>query len=332
MALNTAILLKKTAENYICFFFLRQSPCRYFFRAVKSGKHSKTDDSVRRRKIQRWNVPTATTHGIMPHMNSKSVFAISLTALICGSAIGYYLRPSGESPNVKTEVASKPKRSTKADDADILLLQRRIRELERQLAKREPQTQQTAPEMEKPADATTTNATTRAERRGPPTAAEMRARMEEMRKNDPQRYAQMTNHFARMRQRNLNRVQNQLDILGSVDRSRLTKAEQDIHDQYQEAVARREELREMINPQNEDVTEEQRREVFRELRELDQLTQRLAESERNTLLTQTVRDMGVKESEAGEFVETISAIYEATQTHMGPGGPGPRPGGPPPVR
>ncbi len=265
----------------------------------------------------------------MPHMNSKSVFAISVAALICGGAIGYHLRPSGESPNVETDVASKPKRSTKANDADIPLLKRRIRELERQLAKREPQTQWIAPETERePSAVTTTNATTRAERRGPPTAAEMRARMEEMRKNDPQRYAQMTNRFARMRQRNLNRVQNQLDILGSVDRSRLTKAEQDIHDQYQEAVARREELRELINPQNEDVSEEQRREVFRELRELDRLTQRLAESERNTLLTQTVRDMGIKESEASEFVETISAIYEATQTHMGPGGRGPRPGGP----
>lgn len=272
----------------------------------------------------------------MPHMNSKSVFAISVAALICGGTIGYYIRPSGESPNVEAEAVSKPKKSTKADDADILLLRRRIRELERQLAKREPQAPQTAQETERePVDAITTNATPRAERRGPPTAAEMRARMEEMRKNDPQRYTQMTNRFARMRQRNLNRVQNQLDILGSVDRSRLTKAEQDIHDQYQEAVARREELREMINPQNEDVTEEQRREVFRELRELDRLTQRLAESERNTLLTQTVRDMGIKESEAGEFVEAISAIYEATQTHMGPGGHGPRPGGPggpPPIR
>lgn len=266
-------------------------------------------------------------------MKGRSVLAMSAAALMCGVAIGYHLRTSGDGRADMTEEAvTMPKRSSKANDAEVPLLKRRIRELERQLANRGPQT---PPSEQKPATEppAATNAAPRAERRGPPTAAEMRARMEELRKNDPKRYTQMTNRFARMRMRDLHRTQNQLNILECVDRSRLSKAEQDIHDQYQEAVAKREELRELINPENEDVTEEQRREAFRELRELDQLTRKLAESERNTLLTQTVRDMGVTESEAGEFVETISAIYEATQTRGGPPGGGPGgPGGPPPGR
>lgn len=99
-----------------------------------------------------------------------------------------------------------------------------------------------------------------------------------------------------------------------------------MHDQYQEAVSRREELREMLNPQNEDIPEEQRRELFNEMRELDRLTMELAESERNTLLMQAARDLGATGQEASDFIETISAIYEATQVR---GGPRPPRGGPP---
>lgn len=255
-------------------------------------------------------------------MNSKSAFALALSALVGGVAIGYGLHPSGNGTPPETETAAKPRQSVLADESEVARLQRRLRDLERQLARHAQQATQTAdaPERaETPARAT--NAPPQPARHGPPTAADMRARMAELRKNDPQRYAQITNRFAQMRQRNLNRVQNQLDLLESVDRSRLTKAEQDVHDQYQEAVARREELRELLNPQNEDITEEQRREAFRELRDLDQQTQRLAESERNTLLTQAARDMGITGTEAAEFAETVSAIYEATQTRGGPGGP-----------
>lgn len=255
-------------------------------------------------------------------MNNKLTFALALSALVCGIAIGYGLHPSGSGTPTETKTPLKPRKSGLADESEVARLQRRLRDLERQLAQRRPPTAPTAAAPERAETATgTTNATPQPVRRGPPTAADMRARMEEMRKNDPQRYTQMTNRFAQMRQRNLSRVQNQLDLLESVDRSRLTKAEQDVHDQYQEAVARREELREMLNPQNEGITEEQRREAFRELRDLDRQTQRLAESERNTLLTQAARDLGVTGTEAAEFAETVSAIYEATQTRGGPGGP-----------
>ncbi len=255
-------------------------------------------------------------------MNSKSAFALALSALVGGVAIGYGLHPSGNGTPPETETAAKPRKSVLADESEVARLQRRLRDLERSLARHAQQATQTADAPERAGTPErATNATPPPARHGPPTAADMRARMAELRKNDPQRYAQITNRFAQMRQRNLNRVQNQLDLLESVDRSRLTKAEQDVHDQYQEAVARREELRELLNPQNEDITEEQRREAFRELRDLDQQTQRLAESERNTLLTQAARDMGITGTEAAEFAETVSAIYEATQTRGGPGGP-----------
>lgn len=218
-----------------------------------------------------------------------------------------------------------PKQKSAIRNADVSALRNRIKELERQLSKRDTALQATkAPDPATPA-ADAVPSTRTDERRGPPTAADMRARMEAIRKNDPQRYTQMTNRFARMNSWNRTRALNQLSILGRVDLSRLSGAEREVHDRYQEAVVRREELREMLNPQNEDITEEQRRELFREIRELDDSASKLAESERHTLLTQTVRDLGASESEANEFVEIISAIYEATQVRGGPGGFGRRP-------
>ena len=88
----------------------------------------------------------------------------------------------------------------------------------------------------------------------------------------------------------------------------------------------------MVNPQNEDVTEEQRRATFEELRKLDQTMRQLETSERNTLLTKTARSYGVSAANAKEMTETIKAIYDATggghhgPPHGGPGGPGGRSG------
>lgn len=270
-------------------------------------------------------MPSLPQNAIIAPMKKNITCIIAAVAFACGIAIGYVtcskLHEGQETEHTEQTV---PKRKSAIRNADVNALRNRIKELERQLSERNAALQANKEPGKATQTATVTPPAQAEERRGPPTAADMRARMEEIRKNDPQRYAQMTNRFARMHSRNRARVMNQLSILGNVDMSRLSNAEREVHDQYQEAVARREELREMLNPQNEDVTEEQRRELFKEMRELDELTRKLAESERNTLLTQTVRDLGASESEANEFVETISAIYEATQVR-GPGGFGRRP-------
>ena len=253
-------------------------------------------------------------------MKKNITCIIAAVAFACGLAIGYVIcsKPHEGQETEYTE-QTVPKRKSAIRNADVNALRNRIKELEKQLSERNAALQANKEPDKATQTAKVTPPAQAEERRGPPTAADMRARMEEIRKNDPQRYAQMTNRFARMNSRNRTRALNQLNILDSVDTSRLSSTEREVHDQYQEAVARREELREMLNPQNEDVSEEQRRELFKEMRELDELTRKLAESERTTLLTQTVRDLGASESEAGEFVETISAIYEATQVR-GPGG------------
>ena len=81
----------------------------------------------------------------------------------------------------------------------------------------------------------------------------------------------------------------------------------------------------MLNPQNADITEEQRKKTFEELRELDQKMRQLENSERNTLLTKTARSFGLSKENAKEMTETVKAIFQATggdhRHHGGPGGP-----------
>ena len=262
---------------------------------------------------------------------------IATAALIVGAAAGHFIPQLLSKAPAETETEAKPDKTTERRHdrnrsqqdhaADLNRLRARIRELESQLAaangKAEDGAEEKVPDQEeRPQNPFLRNGPPRM-----PTAAEMRANMEELREKDPERYAQMTNNFARMQERRLRRTNDRLEILAAVDTSRLTPKERQTHEALQDAIVKREELRQMISPQNEDVTEEQRRATFEELRNLDHTMRELEKSERNTLLNKTARSYGVSAANAKEMVESIKAIYDATggNDHHGP--PGGRPGG-----
>lgn len=267
----------------------------------------------------------------MDAMKKSTVGLVTLLALLCGALLGYVLHTppkASPAPDAKATAGErKAARRPPTDDAALNRLRKRIQDLERQLAAARSQPTAT---ME-PASAPTNPppAFARGERRGPPSREEMRAHLEEMRKNDPERYAQMTNRFAKMNSRRLQRTQNRLDLLASVDTSRMSKKQRAVHEQYQDLIARQEELRELLNPQNENVTEAQRRTAMEEMRELHGQMRELAQSERETLLSQTASSFGIEGQDAGELVETVKAVFQATENHggHGPGGSG---GGEPP--
>ena len=269
--------------------------------------------------------------------NQKACLCFALPALLCGALLGYLAHPAAPEPEPEATgqtTARQPRKGT-ADEAAVNRLRARIKDLERQLADAKAM----------PADAEDEKPVKSEERpqnpflrNGPPhmpTAAEMRANMEELREKDPAKYAQMTNRFARWKEHRLQRTNERLDILASVDTSRLTEKELQTHEALQDAIVRREELRALLNPQNEDVTEEQRKKTFEELRELDQKMRQLENAERNTLLTKTARSYGLSKENAKEMTEAVKAIYQATGSDGnrhgfgGRGGPGgPPPGGP----
>ena len=145
-----------------------------------------------------------------------------------------------------------------------------------------------------------------------PTAAEMRANMEKLRETDPARYAQMTNRLARWQEHRLQRANNRLKILSTIDTSSFTAEERQTHDALRNAIVKCEELRQRLNPQNKDVTEEQRKATFEELRNLDAEIRRLEASERDTLLLNMARSFGLPAEKAKVMLENIKTIDEAT--------------------
>ncbi len=260
-------------------------------------------------------------------MSKRAFIFIAVPALLCGALLGYFIRPATPAVEPMAPAERPTKKVVKTtDDAALNRLRKRIQDLERQLAEKSATTEEAIPVAEKP----TPPPEARGERRGPPSPEEMRAHMEEMRKNDPERYAHMTNRFARMRTRQLSNAQNKLDILASVDLDRLTPKQRMLHDQYQDLIARQEELRSMAFAPLDDtsVTDEQRRAAHEELRKNGRELHALAQTERQILLDQTARSFGIKGDAAKELVETVKAVYQATDSWGGGrGGGGPPPPG-----
>ena len=265
-------------------------------------------------------------------MKARSTIILAVAALLAGGLLGYYiprLTAKAPEPETKEEKVSEKRsarnRSQSDHENDLNRLRARIRDLEGQLAKRNEESESADP-VEQPA----TNRVEGFRPFGhPPSAAEMRARFEEMREKDPERYAQITNNMAQWRARRQERLQNQFDILASADTKHMTKAQLKVHETYQDLLARQEELHEMMNPHNTGVTDAQREAAFKEMRDVSHQIHDLQRAERDTLLTQTANALGYKGKDAKEVVDAIKAVYEATGQgghHRGPGGPG-GPGG-----
>lgn len=272
-------------------------------------------------------------------MKARFAILIAVPALLLGALLGYFVPPlftrapepaSEEDASEEAESSEKrPARvqtqSSRKHDADLNRLRARIKQLERQLAE-----QKEAPATEEPVAEPSTNRMERFRPFGPPpSAAEMRARFEEMREKDPELYAQITNNMARWQARRQERLQNQFDILASADITHMTKEQRKVHENYQDLLLRQEELREMMNPNIADITDEQREAAFREMREIGHQLHDLQRTERDTLLTQTANSLGLRGKQAQEVVSAIKAVYEATSGgHHGPPPPGGGPGGP----
>lgn len=259
---------------------------------------------------------------------TKALYCFALPALLCGALAGYLVRPATPSAEPEEKVPSSVKTARRTSgDAETNRLRARIRELERQLAATADvpagQKEEASRTDERPPNPFLRNG-----QHHMPTAAEMRANLEELREKDPERYVQMTNRFAHWQEHRLQRMANRLDILASVDTSRLSPKERETHEALQAAIARESELRELLNPQNEDVTEEQRKKTFEELHKIEQQMRQLENSERNTLLTKTARSFGLSRDDAKEMAETVKAIFQATGGGRHGGFGGPPPGGP----
>ena len=273
-------------------------------------------------------------------MKARFTIIIAVAALLVGGAIGYFVpplftrapEPAAEEDEAKVP-EKRPARNWQQSDleAELKHLRKMNRDKDRQLADMKSQLKQQGegPTLTEPLNEPSTNRMERFRPFGrPPSAAEMRARFEEMRENDPERYAQITNNMARWQAHRQERLQNQFDILASADTTHMTKEQRKVHETYQDLLLRQEELREMMNPNNANISDEQREAAFGEMREIGHQLHDLQRTERDTLLTQTANSLGLRGQQAQEVVSAIKAVYEATSGGHHGGPPGGGPGGP----
>ena len=245
-------------------------------------------------------------------------------ALLVGVAIGYFVKDepkaSAAEPAKAEEKAKKPV-ADKGDEATVRALRRRIAELEKALAE-QGETAETAVASAEP------------QARTPDRPQQnWRERMEEMKKNEPERYNEMTNRMVQWRRDQAARARDKIDFLSSIDTSRMSAGAKKTHDALQGLIARRDNLEAQL--QQEDLTDEERGTLMRELRESHRELQHLNAEERRNLLDETAKGLGFAGEDAKEFSATIQDVIEATDSgwggrrHGGPRGGGPRgPGGP----
>ena len=88
-----------------------------------------------------------------------------------------------------------------------------------------------------------------------------RAELERLKEENPAEYAARTNRMAHFRARMLQNAENKLETLAAIDTTGWSKRQLATHERYQDLIARREELIEIMRPDS-DATEEQRREAM----------------------------------------------------------------------
>ena len=245
-------------------------------------------------------------------------------ALLAGVAIGYFVKDEpipAEEPKVEAK-AKKPV-ADKGDEATVKALRHRITELERLLADKEDKS-----------EIAISNAVAEAAKVRPPEPprGNWRERMEEMKKNEPERYTQMTNRFAQWRRDRAAQARDKIDFLSSIDTSRMSAGAKKTHNALQDLIARREDLEQQLH--QEDLSDEERGKLMGELHSTHHELMRLNGEERKNLFDETAKGLGFTGAEAKEFTATIQEVIEATDSGWGgrrhgggprgPGGPGGR--------
>lgn len=233
----------------------------------------------------------------------KALFGAVLFA--AGLALGWIVAGRASAPEGKGPVAAaRPKKAIadRGDEAALKALRKRVAELEGLLAASARET-----------DMAVSNAVAEAVRaNGGPRPGDFRERMERLKKDDPARYAQITNHMARFRQRQFERHQAALDFLSSVDVSRMSRGAQKTHADLQDLIVRREAIEERLHA--EDLSDEDRHRLMGEMRDVNRDMWRLNREERVNLLDETARSLGFEGEDVKAISATVQKVIESTET------------------
>lgn len=240
-------------------------------------------------------------------------------ALALGYGAAFLVHGSGSAVSSGRETGYKAKEAIadKGDDASVRALRARVRELERQLAERFPGEEVVMPPEQAPKGA---------DAQPQESWPERMARLE---KEDPARYASITNHMTQWRLRQAERRQARLEYFAGVNTSRMGENAKQIHADLMEALSQQDELeRQLHDPET---SNERRQELWGQLRELNETTRQLNNRERGNLIAETAKALGFKGEDVKNITSTLRDIIDATDNgwggphggrrgHRGPGG------------
>ncbi len=244
--------------------------------------------------------------------------------LFAGAVIGFAVHGAldkpVEIPATAVVAAPPPVVTSLVSRVDAEALRARIRELEKLLGAREERLAELAAqpaEVSPPAAEAVSE--TRAER---PRRESFRERMERMKQENPERYAEMQKRREDFQARMRAAGQEREDYLASVDTSRMSAEQKAAHERLIATLKMGTSLMERLRPDAENpLTDEERQQAFAAMRDIGPLM----EQERRYLLEETGRAYG---EEGAVFAEYIQEIYENTSLVPGMGRMlGPRPAG-----
>lgn len=242
----------------------------------------------------------------------KKNFIVPVSFLFVGAALGFCLATvNSELPECKKcAEAAKEEKVVKAarqrrseGDAENRSLRRRVRELEAEKTRAAASEEAVSEE--------------RAERPEPPRMGRGGDWLANLKAEDPERYQQVTNGMARWRSERAAQAKSRIDFLASVDTSKMSRQARETHERLQSLYAERENLQASMDEMmmgGGEVSGEDRRKMFEQMRETTQAINELSIQERENLIKQTAETLGFKGEDVGEIAATIKGIIDATET------------------
>ena len=264
-------------------------------------------------------------------MDSKRCVVFGIGACVCvmaGAGIEHLrqklVAPVQEEPVVQETVrVAKAQTVTVRDEAaerDADALRQRVAELEKALADRSSRNRRS--ERAQPQ----TNEVAEAQENGENRQQSWEDRMERMRTEDPDRYAEMQQRREGFRQSMEQRARDRADFLDAIDVAGMTREQRANHEKLLDATARAEELRALMMDGNRRRGEDGdalRQEMGETMASLGQLY----EAERQYLFEATAKAAGYTGSDVRAFSDHLQSIIENTTMMPGFGGGRGGPGG-----
>ena len=256
----------------------------------------------------------------------KPLAALLLAALLAGGgyALGRFFAPRTytATPTQETVVYS----TCAPDAADRALLRSERDALRAEKAALQERLDALLAEQAQAAEAPAQQAEARPRPMGP------RERLEQLKQEDPERYAEMEKRRQEARENIRQALDRRDSFLGAIDLSLLTPEQQEMHARFVDALAAQQAAIDTLNARaeaGEAPTEEERRAMREAMRQV----RGLQDAERDALLSAVAVSMGLEGGEETEaFIGVVKEVYDSTgmmpPLRMGPPGGGQPP--PPP--